>query len=399
MEADRNAPQHADLADLEAAVGLARLAGMLRAEAANGLYWGAEPEEGARLRRLRVHAAALMAEVDHRSSAEILAIFEGDTVLRTPLPGTEFRIVCGDGTRIVHRKRLGERTLGSRVAAVAAALGAEVPEGPFAIADTDLCNLPCPHTYLLVYEFATALDGGAVTALLEPGDPDLEGYLLELAPEASAVRLERKPLRVSAAVREILAEVAALAAEALETVDSPYGLERRERISALCEHTEAAEVAYPRIDCGDLAAPCVSTGADAAVFDDEGRLLVIRRTDTGQWAVPGGMAEVGEPVGMSAVREAAEETGLDVELTSLSWAFDKRDTNLGDSRAPMIMSFTARRIDVDQPIRLAELEASDHRWVTREEAAELDLFRGHELRVPAAFARHVPRGWPKRPLG
>ncbi|MQM28030.1 NUDIX domain-containing protein [Glycomyces sp. NEAU-7082] len=145
---------------------------------------------------------------------------------------------------------------------------------------------------------------------------------------------------------------------------------------------------YPRIDCGDLTADCVSTGADAAVFDEAGRLLVIRRTDTGQWAVPGGAAEVGEPVGLAAVREAFEETGLDVELTGLSWAFDKRDTKLGDDRMPMIMSYTARALDPAQPLRLAELEASEARWISREDADGMDFFRGHELRIPAAFARH-----------
>jgi ADP-ribose pyrophosphatase YjhB (NUDIX family) len=372
-----------------AAVGLARLAGIFRAEAANGLYWGVESGEAARLLRLRELAAALMAEVDPRGPEEILAIFSTDANLRSPMPATEFRIDCGDRT-LVRRKRLdaASGTLGQRLTALAAALDTEVPAAPVGIADTDLAGLPCPHTFLLVYEFTTALGAGTVESLLEPGDPDLDGDIPSLDPAASAVRVEPGPLPVSPSAKKFLDEAAALAEESLASVESPYEIERQHRVAALCDAAVATDLVYPVIDCGDLAADYVPTGADAAIFDDEGRLLVIKRTDTGQWAVPGGASEVGEPVGLAAVREAFEETGLDVELTSLSWAFDKRDTNLGDSRMPMIMSFTARMVDPGQPIRLAELEASDARWITREEAAEADLFKGHELRIPVAFARN-----------
>lgn len=369
------------------AIGLSRLADMFRAEAANGLYWGSGPEEESRLQALREHAAALLAEVDHRPYEEIRAIFATDSDLRTPMPGTEFRIDCGDGTRVVHRRRFRSDTLTQRLESTAAALGTDAPTEPVAIADTDLAFLPCPHTYLLVYEFATNLDADAVAKLLEPRDPDLDGDLPTLPPAASAVVPERGPLRVSPAAKEILDAVAALAKESLAVVTSTYSIERQHRIAAHCERTVETDLTYPRIDCGDIAATGIPTGADAAIFDDEGRILVIKRTDTGQWAMPGGGTEVGEPVALAAIREAFEETGLDVELTDLAWAFDKRDTNLGDSRMPMIMSFTARMVDPAQPIRLAELEASDHRWLTRDEAAQSDLFKGHELRIPVAFTK------------
>lgn len=373
-----------------AARGLARLSGILRAEAANGLFWGAAGAEEARLRRLRELAAGLLAQVDHRPYEAILAAYEADTGLRTPMPGTELRIDCADGTRLVRRRRLSRTsgTLGQRLETVAAALRTRAPSEPVAIADTDLAGLPCPHTFLLVFEFETHLDAPAAAALLEPTEPDLEGEIHSLNPSATAQVPDRGPLPVSPVVKQLLDAVSALAKESLAESTDYYERERQQRIAALCEAAVEAEVEYPRLDCGHLTADCVSTGADAAVFDEAGRLLVIRRTDTGQWAVPGGAAEVGEPVGLAAVREAFEETGLDVELTGLSWAFDKRDTKLGDDRMPMIMSYTARALDPAQPLRLAELEASEARWISREDADGMDFFRGHELRIPAAFARH-----------
>ncbi|MEV6241075.1 NUDIX domain-containing protein [Lentzea sp. NPDC051838] len=53
-----------------------------------------------------------------------------------------------------------------------------------------------------------------------------------------------------------------------------------------------------------------------AVHTGEG-LLLIERADDGYWAMPGGIVDVGETFAQAAVREAGEETGLDVEITGL----------------------------------------------------------------------------------
>ncbi|ROQ99455.1 ADP-ribose pyrophosphatase YjhB (NUDIX family) [Streptomyces sp. 2132.2] len=51
-------------------------------------------------------------------------------------------------------------------------------------------------------------------------------------------------------------------------------------------------------------------GVTAIVFDDEGRVLLGRRSDTGRWAVVGGIAEPGEQPAETAVREVYEETAV-----------------------------------------------------------------------------------------
>jgi 8-oxo-dGTP diphosphatase len=46
-------------------------------------------------------------------------------------------------------------------------------------------------------------------------------------------------------------------------------------------------------------------------------VLILRRNPPPGWALPGGFVDVGEPLERAAVREAREETGLDVRLQAL----------------------------------------------------------------------------------
>jgi ADP-ribose pyrophosphatase YjhB (NUDIX family) len=55
----------------------------------------------------------------------------------------------------------------------------------------------------------------------------------------------------------------------------------------------------------------------AIVTDDDGRLLLVHRTDNDLWSIPGGAMDIGESIADAVVRETQEETGLDVEVTGV----------------------------------------------------------------------------------
>ena len=67
----------------------------------------------------------------------------------------------------------------------------------------------------------------------------------------------------------------------------------------------------------DPAAPSANSlvvGSSAVVMDGEGRILLQRRRDSGNWALPGGTMDIGETFAESAIREVKEETGFDVHI-------------------------------------------------------------------------------------
>lgn len=59
-------------------------------------------------------------------------------------------------------------------------------------------------------------------------------------------------------------------------------------------------------------------GVSAVVTRDDGRLLLGRRADNGQWAVISGIPDPGEEPAVAAAREVAEETGVVIEVLALT---------------------------------------------------------------------------------
>ena len=99
----------------------------------------------------------------------------------------------------------------------------------------------------------------------------------------------------------------------------------------------------------DPAAPTPNSlvvAASAVVTDDAGRVLLLRRADSGNWALPGGTMELGESLPECAVREVREETGLTVGITGLVGIYtDPRHViaySDGEVRQQFNVCFTAK---------------------------------------------------------
>jgi 8-oxo-dGTP diphosphatase len=88
-------------------------------------------------------------------------------------------------------------------------------------------------------------------------------------------------------------------------------------------------------------------GVAVVARDDEGRFLLIRRADTGTWALPGGTLEWGEPIRRCIVRELREETNA--EPTSEPELVGVFSDPARDPRFHAVTVLVACRVRADAP--------------------------------------------------
>ncbi len=76
--------------------------------------------------------------------------------------------------------------------------------------------------------------------------------------------------------------------------------------------------------------------AACAIIEDGGRILLQKRKN-GLWGLPGGIAELGEALHETVVREAFEETGLETQAKELIGIYSKYDVECanGDKLQPV----------------------------------------------------------------
>jgi ADP-ribose pyrophosphatase YjhB (NUDIX family) len=131
------------------------------------------------------------------------------------------------------------------------------------------------------------------------------------------------------------------------------------------------------------AANSLVPSVNVIVVNDAGEILMIRRTDNGNWAVPGGAIDLGESVAQAAVRETREESGIECEVTGIAGIYsDPRHvilyTSNDEARQEFSIVLTARPLHGQpRPSR----ESSEVRWVRVSEVAGYTMDRSMRLRI------------------
>lgn len=120
-----------------------------------------------------------------------------------------------------------------------------------------------------------------------------------------------------------------VARNGLNFTTNPYDRERYERLMDLASAYYGQTLDLPPSEvrrrlCAELGYITPKVGAEAAIFDAEGKILLVRRADDARWCLPCGWVEPNESPAETAVREAREETGLIVKVTRLVDVFSRK---------------------------------------------------------------------------
>ncbi|WP_433431951.1 NUDIX domain-containing protein [Nonomuraea sp. CA-141351] len=131
------------------------------------------------------------------------------------------------------------------------------------------------------------------------------------------------------------------------------------------------------------AANSLVPSVNVVVTNDVGDVLLIRRSDNGNWAVPGGAIDLGESIPQAAIRETLEETGIVCEITGLVGTYsDPRHvihyTSNDEVRQEFSIVLTARATS-GQPTPSSE--SREVRWVPRHELNNYGMHRSMQLRI------------------
>ena len=127
------------------------------------------------------------------------------------------------------------------------------------------------------------------------------------------------------------------------------------------------------------------SAGDAAVIDERGHILLIKRADNQMWAMPGGMFEVGESPAEGVVRETLEETGVHCTVKSLIGVFDSRLTG-GKTRFQLYHFTFLCEPTTSKPVEPATFahETLGFDWFDEDELPD-PIDPGHITRIPKAF--------------
>ena len=120
---------------------------------------------------------------------------------------------------------------------------------------------------------------------------------------------------------------------------------------------------------------------EAVVLNPQGEMLLIQRSDSKRWALPGGIAEIGSTFPEAVLRELWEEAGLRGRVKRLLGVFDGR---LWQTESPWHLVYLIYQIECHDFVASPGIEAVGTAFFSRGRLPD-DLHPGHDVRIQKCF--------------
>ena len=129
-------------------------------------------------------------------------------------------------------------------------------------------------------------------------------------------------------------------------------------------------------------------GASAAIFDEmREKLLLTRRSDNGEWCLPGGAMDAGESIAETCVREVWEETGLEVQIVRLIGVYTSPHhiIQYADGNRFQFVSFNFEAEVIGGQLGTSD-EVTEYGYFSPAEMEALTLMSHHNIRIEDTLA-------------
>lgn len=131
----------------------------------------------------------------------------------------------------------------------------------------------------------------------------------------------------------------------------------------------------------------VLPGVEAVVLDEQRRVLLVQRTDTGRWTLPGGIPDPGEGMAVAMARELLEETGLVVRVDRLLSLVSRAPMSYPNGDRCQFVDHVFACSVISGEAHVADEESTAVAWVA---VADLPDLGEHRVEVDRALAPPGP---------
>nr|WP_240540932.1 NUDIX hydrolase [Bifidobacterium vespertilionis] len=189
-------------------------------------------------------------------------------------------------------------------------------------------------------------------------------------------------------------ELQSLAQAGLAYCTSPYDQERYERIRSIAAQMLAVRSDLPLtkvkdLFCNEIGYQTPKLDTRAAIFEDD-RILLVREND-GTWSLPGGWVDVNQSVRENTIKEAKEESGLDVTADRVIAIQDRAKHNLPPYAYGICKIFVlCTRIGGHFE---ANIETTEARYFAEDDLPALAEAKNNAEQIAMCFAAHRDPDW------
>ncbi|MET8848134.1 NUDIX domain-containing protein [Amycolatopsis sp. NPDC004625] len=118
----------------------------------------------------------------------------------------------------------------------------------------------------------------------------------------------------------------------------------------------------------------IAVAVSVFIQDDQGQILMIKRTDNNLYSIPGGQLELGETLSETAVREVREETGFECEIVGVVGLYSDPKHVIayddGEVRQEFSICFRAKKLG---GVARTSSESSEVAWLKRQELDQVNI--------------------------